>query len=133
MRPALLVCLGLFTTAALVPGPFAYARNWQAATQAPAANATAAPAGNVASGKKLYLAKGCWTCHDYEAQGGNGPRLSSTALPLRSFTAYIRAPRGSMPPYLAKVVSDAEVGDIYAFLQAQPKAAPAKSIPLLNQ
>jgi cytochrome c553 len=38
-----------------------------------------------------------------------------------------------MPPYLTKVISDAEVADLYAFLQAQPKPAPAKSIPLLNQ
>jgi len=125
MRTALLLCTGLFVTAVLVSA--------QSTTPAPAANAAPAPAGNVAKGKKLYLDKGCWTCHDYEAQGGNGPRLSSTALPLRAFTAYIRSPRGTMPPYLAKVISDADVADLYAFLQAQPKPAPAKSIPLLNQ
>src|SRR5215470_1751107 len=113
MRTALLLCTGLFVTAVLVSA--------QSTTPAPAANAAPAPAGNVAKGKKLYLDKGCWTCHDYEAQGGNGPRLSSTALPLRAFTAYIRSPRGTMPPYLAKVISDADVADLYAFLQAQPK------------
>jgi mono/diheme cytochrome c family protein len=125
MRTTLLLCTGLFVTAVLVSA--------QSTTPAPAANTAPAPAGNVAKGKRLYLDKGCWTCHDYEGQGGNGPRLSSTALPLRAFTAYIRSPRGTMPPYLAKVISDAEVADLYAFLQAQPKPAPAKSIPLLNQ
>ena len=124
MQRTLIFCLGLFATSVLVSA--------QGSVQAPAANTNPTPAGNVASGKKLYLAKGCWTCHDYEAQGGNGPRLASTALPLKAFTAYIRAPRGSMPPYLPKVISDAEVTDVYAFLQAQPKPAPAKSTPLLN-
>jgi mono/diheme cytochrome c family protein len=125
MRGTLLLCVGLFATAVLVSA--------QSTAQAPATNTTPAPAGNVAKGKKLYLDKGCWTCHDYEGQGGNGPRLSSTALQLRAFTNYIRSPRGTMPPYLAKVISDAEVADLYAFLQAQPKPVPAKSIPLLNQ
>jgi mono/diheme cytochrome c family protein len=125
MRSTWLLCVGLFATAVLVSA--------QSTAQAPATNATPASAATVAKGKKLYLDKGCWTCHDYEAQGGNGPRLSSTTLPLRAFTAYIRSPRGTMPPYLAKVISDAEVADLYAFLQAQPKPAPAKSIPLLNQ
>jgi len=124
MQRALIFCLGVFATAVLVSA--------QGTAQAPAANTNPTPAGNAANGKKLYLAKGCWTCHDYEAQGGNGPRLAATALPSKAFTAYIRAPRGSMPPYLAKVISDAEVTDVYAFLQAQPKPAPAKSIPLLN-
>ena len=125
MRTLLLLCFGLFISAVLVSA--------QGTAKAPAASTNPTPAGNVANGKKLYLAKGCWTCHDYEAQGGNGPRLSSTALQLRAFTAYIRSPRGTMPPYLAKVISDAEVADVYAFLQAQPKPTPAKSIPLLNQ
>jgi mono/diheme cytochrome c family protein len=116
------LCVGMFAMAVLLSA--------QGTTQTPSATTT--PAGNAANGKKVYLAKGCWTCHDYEAQGGNGPRLSSTALPLRTFTSYIRAPRGGMPPYLAKVVSDTEVADIYAWVQAIPKPTPAKNIPLLN-
>src|SRR5215467_3846141 len=88
-----LFCVGLFVTAVLLSAQAPVAQSVPAATTA----------GNAANGKKVYLAKGCWTCHDYEAQGGNGPRLSSTALPLRNFTSYIRAPRGGMPPYLAKV------------------------------
>jgi hypothetical protein len=35
-----------------------------------------------------------------------------------------------MPEYSAKVLSDAELGHIYAFLQSRP--APAKDIPLLK-
>jgi hypothetical protein len=33
-----------------------------------------------------------------------------------------------MPPYTEKVVSDAELADIYAFLQARPRPAPIDSI-----
>jgi mono/diheme cytochrome c family protein len=117
-----LLCVGMFATAVFLSA--------QGAAQAPGSTTT--PAGNAANGKKVYLAKGCWTCHDYEAQGGNGPRLSSTALPLRNFTSYIRAPRGGMPPYLAKVIPDSEVADIYAWVQSIPKPVPVKSIPLLN-
>jgi mono/diheme cytochrome c family protein len=36
-----------------------------------------------------------------------------------------------MPPFTAKVVSDAELTDIHAYLASRP--APPKDIPLLNQ
>jgi hypothetical protein len=38
-----------------------------------------------------------------------------------------------MPPYTSKVVSDAELTDIHAFLRTIPTPPAAKSIPLLNQ
>jgi hypothetical protein len=37
-----------------------------------------------------------------------------------------------MPPYTQKVVSDAELVDIYAFLQSLPQPTDPKNIPLLN-
>ena len=52
---------------------------------------------------------------------------------MTAVTAYLRHPKGQMPPYIAKVVSDEEIADIYAFLQSQPKSPSAKTIPLLNQ
>ena len=45
----------------------------------------------------------------------------------------IHIPKGQMPPYTAKVVSDAELGDIRAYLATIPEPPPAKSILLLNQ
>lgn len=99
---------------------------------APAAKASSAAAGNAENGKKLYLAKGCWECHDYEGQGGAGPRIGPPRLSVTAVIAYIRQPKGQMPPYMAKVLSDSEAADIYAFLQSVPKAAPVKSIPLLE-
>jgi cytochrome c1 len=37
-----------------------------------------------------------------------------------------------MPPYTSKITSDAELADIYAFLQSLPHPPDAKNIPLLT-
>jgi len=37
-----------------------------------------------------------------------------------------------MQPYSLKAASDAQLGDIYIFLQPRPQAAPSKGIPLPN-
>jgi hypothetical protein len=37
-----------------------------------------------------------------------------------------------MPPYTAKVASDQDLADIYAYLKSFPTPPPAKDIPLLN-
>jgi ubiquinol-cytochrome c reductase cytochrome c subunit len=89
---------------------------------------------NVAKGKQLFTSSGCYQCHGREGQGSrySGPRLGPPPISLDGFTEYIRAPKGQMPPYTRKVLSDVEVGDIYAFLKSIPQPPPAKSIPLLN-
>lgn len=99
--------------------------------QAPAAQA---PAGNARDGQALYMKIGCYQCHGGEGQGGAaGPRLApAPMLAYRAFVTYIRAPRAEMPPYTAKVISDQQVADIYAFLAARPRPATLQSIPLLN-
>lgn len=90
--------------------------------------------GNVQNGKQLYTNSGCYQCHGREGQGSGvlGPRIGPPPILLGGFTEYIRQPRGQMPPYTSKVLSDAELGDIYAFLKSIPQPPPAKSIPLLN-
>ncbi len=91
-----------------------------------------APAGNAERGKALYQKTGCYQCHSNEAQGGTaGPRIGPNPIPLARFVAYVRAPRGEMPPYTAKVMSEQELADVYAFLDARPKPPPVANIPLL--
>lgn len=105
----------------------------QAQAPAPRSSSTTAPAGNAANGKKLYNAIGCWQCHGYSGQGGEGTRLTPNPLPFPAFTKYIRAPSDQMPPYTTKALSDAQLADIYAFLKTIPRPRDPKDIPLLNQ
>jgi ubiquinol-cytochrome c reductase cytochrome c subunit len=100
--------------------------------QTPAPQQTAAPAGNATEGKKLYVSYGCYQCHGYEAQGSNasGPRLGPRPIAFVAFSRYVRQPTGQMPPYTRKVVSDADLTNIYAFVQSRP--APATHVTLLR-
>ena len=93
-----------------------------------------APAGNAANGRKLFVSFGCYQCHGYEAQGGSaGPRLAPRPIAYAQFMKYVRHPTNEMPPFTEKVVKDAELTDIYAFLRAQPAPPDVDKIPLLKQ
>jgi mono/diheme cytochrome c family protein len=91
---------------------------------------------NSQSGQHLYSAFGCYECHGLQGQGSTqtgGPRLGPPQIPFSGFVAYVREPANQMPPYSSKVVSEAQLADIYVFLQSRPQAMPSKNIPLLNQ
>src|SRR5687767_5059888 len=98
---------------------------------------TPAPAtrpGDGEKGRKLFVSYGCYQCHGYEAQGSTatGPRLGPKPIPLAAFTRYVRQPSGQMPPYTSKVLTEAELAAIYAFVEARPAPKPVESIPLLR-
>ncbi len=97
-----------------------------------ASKTNAAPAGNAENGKRIYTSYGCYQCHGYAAQGGAGSRLAPNPISFAAFVRYIRHPRGQMPPYTSKVVSDSELADIHAFLRTLPQPPAVKDIPLLN-
>jgi mono/diheme cytochrome c family protein len=99
----------------------------------PLSAAAQAPASNVENGKRLFQKDGCYECHGYAGQGGAGARIAPRVLAAAAFIAYVRHPAGAMPPYTSKVISDAELTDIRAFLASLPAPPPLKSIPLLNQ
>ena len=68
------------------------------------------------------------------AEGGAaGARIARTALNLQAFLRYVRQPTGQMPPYTAKVMSDEQLGNVFAYLQSLPAPTPRKDIPLLNE
>ena len=94
----------------------------------------AAPtAKQVEAGAALYKKTGCFQCHVNEAQGGaNGPRLGPNPIPLARFVQYVRRPTGDMPPYTAKVLSDRDLADIYAFVQTRKPPPPVNTIPQLT-
>lgn len=91
-----------------------------------------AAAGRADVGAELYSAYGCYSCHANEAQGGqHGPRLGPDPITFARFSWYTRHPTRTMPPYSAVVLSDQDMADIYAFVEAQPQPPPLESIPLL--
>jgi mono/diheme cytochrome c family protein len=91
------------------------------------------PSGNAQNGKKLFESIGCWQCHGHEGQGGAGARIAPRPIAFAAFQKYVRQPADQMPPYTAKVVSDQDLADIYAFLQSIPPPPAAKSVPMLNR
>ena len=105
-----------------------------ATSQAPKAAAKSAKpaAGNAENGKHLFVKNGCYQCHGFVGQGGSaGARLAPRPFPLEALIAYVRHPApGGMPPYTPKVMSDAELTDVWAYLMTIPE--PAKNLPLLN-
>ena len=89
---------------------------------------------NPQNGRQLYTASGCYECHGLEGQGSTqtgGSRLGPPQIPFSSFVGYVRQPTAQMPPYTQKVISNAQLADIYVFLQSRPEAH-SKNIPLLN-
>jgi len=98
-----------------------------------AAKSDTAPNSDVANGKKLFVNYGCYECHGRAAQGGVGPRLGPNPLPYAAFSAYVRHPSGTMPPYTAKVATDQDLADIHAYLASLPASPKAKDVPLLNK
>ena len=92
------------------------------------------PAGNAENGKRVFNKIGCYQCHGREGQGSTmtGPRIAPDPVPFDVLAGYLRKPTGEMPPYTAKVVSDQELADIYAFLQSRPHPPAAKANPLLK-
>jgi len=94
----------------------------------------ALPAGDVKRGESNYAKYGCWECHGYTGQTGTGAKLVSTVLNANGFVNYIRSPRtNQMPLYSAKVVSDQDAADLYAYIKTFKKPPEAKDIPLLQQ
>jgi mono/diheme cytochrome c family protein len=130
MKKYLSLAFGMFVIAAA--GPLAAGVGQQAAPAPQQQNANV-PAGNAANGRKLFVSFGCYQCHGYEAQGGSaGPRLAPRPIAYAQLMKYVRHPTGEMPPFTEKIVKDAELNDIYAFLRAQPAPRDLDTIPLLK-
>jgi len=90
--------------------------------------------GDAAKGKSLFLKDGCYECHGYAGQGSkDGARIGPPVLNAQGLIRYVRRPAGAMPAFTEKVVTDAELTDIYAYLKSIPAPKAVKDIPLLDQ
>ncbi len=69
------------------------------------------------SGEELYIDRlGCWGCHGRAGEGGDGPALRNTRLPLWKFVKQLRLPSETMPPFAHNLVSDADLAIVYDWL-----------------
>jgi mono/diheme cytochrome c family protein len=89
---------------------------------------------DIARGKQLYMATGCYQCHGTRGEGGGnaGPRLAPGPMPYEGLLLQLRKPRARMPVYTAVVMPDKDVADIYAYLASVPKGKTAAEIPMLK-
>jgi mono/diheme cytochrome c family protein len=93
------------------------------------------PTGDAGRGKDLFLKNSCYACHGFSGQNGPGARLVPMKFARAAFIAYVRNPPRAnlMPSYSVKVLPDAAMTDIYAYIKSLPDSAPAvRDIPLLN-
>src|SRR5207249_11420112 len=105
-----------------------------AIAQTPPPSQSALPPGNAENGKKLFGTYRCWSCHGSSGRaGGAAPAITPSTRSAEDLIKYVRKPRGAMPPYTSKSISDRELTDIAAFLRTIPKDPDVKTIPLLNQ
>lgn len=92
-----------------------------------------AAAASAEKGKAAFVRHGCWQCHGYLGQGGvTGPRLAPDPLPFEALSTFVRTANRNMPPFREEILSDADLADIYAYLESIPKGPPAGSIQLLQ-
>jgi len=96
----------------------------------------AALAASAENGKIAYIKHGCWQCHGFLGQGSvatsNGKVLAPSALPFEKFENIVRNTNRAMPPYREAILPNADLADIYAYLQSIPKPPDVNSIPLLK-
>jgi len=94
---------------------------------------------NPVRGRELFATLGCADCHGEHGEGmGAGvgsaeregeehgmivPTLAQTPLSLERFIAQVRHPHEYMRPYSVRDVGDADLADIYAYLQTLPRPA----------
>lgn len=70
-------------------------------------------------GASLFGRKGCAVCHGAYGEGLVGPRIARTPLSFDSVVLQVRVPNvPRMPPFPPDSLADAEVADIYAYLQS---------------
>ncbi len=90
------------------------------------------PSGDAKHGKELFLSYACYSCHSFDGHGGAGARLVPMPLNQTAFIAFVRN-AGRMPSYSSKVLPDAKLADIYAYIKTLPVSPDAKNIPLIQE
>jgi mono/diheme cytochrome c family protein len=90
--------------------------------------------GDASSGKRLFMAYGCYECHGTTGAGGGfaGPKIAPSPLPLAGIKAKLRTASGRMPVFTEALLTDTQVADIYAYLLSMPPARNPRDIDILS-
>jgi mono/diheme cytochrome c family protein len=87
-------------------------------------------------GEALFMQNQCFSCHGTQGQGGErnaGPKIFPNPTPFVAFELQLRTPRNLMPRYSVQVVNDAQLKDLYAYVENMQPSPAAAQIPLLQQ
>jgi mono/diheme cytochrome c family protein len=90
------------------------------------------PTADAKRGKELFLNYACYSCHSFDGHGGAGARLVPMPMNQAAFIAFVRN-AGRMPSHSSKVLPDAQLADIYAYIKTLPSSPDAKNIPLIQE
>lgn len=84
-------------------------------------------------GEDTFMRVGCFQCHGTNGQGSEaGTALTPDPLPPEAIANFIRFSPGRMPVYPEEILSDAEIADIVAYLDAVPAPPDPDSIAVLK-
>ena len=124
MRTPLLVAPTIVLSAAILLSPGGARTSDQSNAQLTAPYETTDP------GQRLYVRQGCYQCHGLVGQGSilSGPPLSPLRLDDASFRRYVRNPKGAMPPYTARILSEADLGRIERFIRSLQAGRPYTAV-----
>src|SRR3974377_1106136 len=80
------------------------------------------------AGQDIFLKYTCYGCHGFSGQNGPGARLVPMRMTQSGFVNYVRSPRTrQMPSYSTKVLSDTQLGDVYAYHKTFPAPRAARA------
>ena len=86
-------------------------------------------------GEALYMLHQCYSCHGTQGQGGErnaGPKIFPNPTPYVAFELQMRTPRNLMPRYSAQNINDAQMKDLYAFVENMRVSPAVAQVPLLQ-
>lgn len=78
------------------------------------------PKGNPEEGKRWYMMNRCYACHGLNGDDGKGPMIRGVGLGYRYFHSTVRNANSQiMRPFPESKLSDQDIADIYAWLEAK--------------
>jgi ubiquinol-cytochrome c reductase cytochrome c subunit len=79
--------------------------------------------GDAGKGKELWAQRNCKNCHGENGEGGYaGPRAGDGST-VDVWISQVRTPKNRMPAYIAEQMSDADITDMWAYMQTLQKPA----------